>query len=39
MKLKARDVEAFLIFLVIQPLLFFFGIAVFLHWVYTVVWG
>jgi hypothetical protein len=37
--MKARDVEAFLIFLVIQPLLFFFGIGIFLHGVYQAIWG
>ena len=37
--MKARDVEAFLIFAVIQPLLFFFGVSVFLYGVYQSIWG
>ena len=37
--MKARDVEMFLIFVVIQPLLFFFGVAVFVQMVYKLFWG
>lgn len=37
--MKARDIEAFLIFLVIQPAILLFGLGVFLHSVYQAIWG
>ncbi len=37
--MKARDIEAFLIFAIIQPMLFFIGVGIFLHGVYQSIWG
>lgn len=37
--MKARDVEALLIFCVIQPAIFFFAVGVFLSGIYQSIWG
>ena len=39
MKFTKQDIEGFLIFLVIQPMIFFFGLFVFLYGVYQSIWG
>jgi len=37
--MKARDVEAFLIFVIIQPALLLFGISVFVMGIIQAIWG
>lgn len=37
--MKASDIEAFLIFCIIQPVIFFAGVGIFLHGVYQSIWG
>ena len=37
--MKKQDIEGFLIFLVIQPMIFFFSVFVFLYRIYESIWG